>query len=58
MRKEIKMTEQIVRSKLVSYDDMPESLIDDMIDEMGKMPTEFFETQIIVTVIVTPLEDA
>lgn len=47
-----------INSAIVNVDDIDESIIDGLIDEMGKMPTDYMDVQVIVTVIVTPLPDA
>ena len=47
-----------INSAIVSVDDIDESIVDGLIDEMGKMPTDYMDVQVIITVVVTPLPDA
>lgn len=47
----------MVNSMIVDNDDVSESVVDGLIDEMGKLPTKYFDVQIVVTVIATPLPD-
>lgn len=47
----------MVNSTIVEYGDVHESIVDGLIDGMGEM-SDFFDVQIIVTVVVQPLPDA
>ena len=49
--------EIMVRSTAVNADDIDESIVDGLIDEMGKMPTAYFNVLVIATVVVTPLPE-
>ena len=42
-------------SMIVENDDVSESVIDGLIDQLGPIPTTIFDVTIIVTVVVTPL---
>ena len=48
---------KMTNSMIVDNDDVSESVIDGLIDQLGPMPTKYFDVQIIVTVVVTPLPD-
>jgi hypothetical protein len=45
---------KFVRTTTVAYDDLPESVADGLLDDMGVMP-EWFATEVVVTIIATPL---
>lgn len=47
----------MVNSTTVDVDDVSESVVDGLLDQLGEMPTSFFDVQIVVTVIVTPLPE-
>ncbi len=50
------MQNPTVQSKIVEEDDVHENVVDELIDQMGELPN-YFDVQVIVTVIVTPLPD-
>jgi hypothetical protein len=52
---DLKNTTSLVRSMVADEYDLPEDVIDGLIDDMGPLPTDVFEVQVIITVIVTPL---
>ena len=51
------MQSKMTNSMIVENDDVSESVIDGLIDQLGELPTDFFDVTIIVTVVVTPLPD-
>lgn len=48
---------KMTNSMIVDNDDVSESVIAGLIDQMGELPTTYFDVTIIVTVVVTPLPD-
>ncbi len=46
---------KMTNSMIVENDDVSESVIDGLIDQLGPIPTTIFDVTIIVTVVVTPL---
>ncbi len=46
---------KMTNSTIVENDDVSESVIDGLIDQLGELPTDYFDVTIIVTVVVTPL---
>ncbi len=48
---------KMTNSMIVENDDVSESVIDGLIDQLGKLPTNYFDVTIIVTVVVTPLPE-
>ena len=49
------MQSKMTNSMIVENDDVSESVIDGLIDQLGELPTDYFDVTIIVTVVVTPL---
>ena len=47
----------MVQSQPIDRSEIAEYIVDGLIDEMGKMPTKYFDVLVIVTVVVTPLPD-
>ena len=48
---------RLVRSTMAHSSEVMEYLVEQLIADMGTLPTRYFDTQIIVTVVVTPLPD-
>ena len=48
---------QIARAKVINVSEINEYIVEGLIAEMGDLPTKYFDTQIVVTVVVTPLDD-
>ena len=51
------MQSKMTNSMIVENDDVSESVIDGLIDQLGELPTTIFDVTIIVTVVVTPLPE-
>jgi len=51
------MQSKMTNSMIVDNDDVSESVIDGLIDQLGELPTNYFDVTIIVTVVVTPLPE-
>ncbi len=49
------MQSKMTNSMIVDSDDVSESVIDGLIDQLGELPTKYFDVTVIVTVVVTPL---
>lgn len=47
----------MTNSTIVEVDDVSESVVDGLIDELGKLP-DFFTVELTLKVVVTPLPDA
>jgi hypothetical protein len=47
----------MVKSQPIDRSELHEYIVDGLIDEMGKMPTAYFDVLVVVTVIVTPLPE-
>jgi hypothetical protein len=48
---------QIARAKVIHTSEVMEYVVDGLIHDMGKLPTKYYDVQIVVTVVVTPLND-
>ena len=47
---------QLVRSTIINESEIMEYIPERLIAEMGDLPTKYYDVQIIVTVVVTPLD--
>ena len=47
---------QIARAKVIHASEVMEYVVDGLIAEMGDLPTKYYDVQIVVTVVVTPLD--
>ena len=48
---------QIARAKVIHASEVMEYVVDGLINDMGKLPTKYYDVQLVLTVVVTPLDD-
>ena len=46
---------KMTNSTIIDQSEIMEYVVADLIDQMGELPTKYFDVTVIVTVVVTPL---